>query len=416
MCPSLTHLTYHTWNLRRQDVKGARASQNFALTHLDLFTDRSIESTELEAVLRHCPNMLCLILYKCHPDCLRLIPLYCSLVEYFSLNRSTILKSSGHWEQIPDINNDSNHNNGHNRSLQYKHNNNHSHQQRQHGGLRSLSIYTSDIIGPQGVVQYINKNRGTVEELALGIGDGDRSFTTLIQPWASLAIFELNYQLRKIEFSLERCSTAILCTMISRCPNLEAIKLDRTSSLTDDVFYTLVELARLRHLEIAGGTNTRITDDGLAWFFDQVANENRLRIVCFSDLSPVKDSTLVALARVKSLQKVTIRRCQGIAERAMDQFADTLATSSTTLLEEITFHAMASITNTALARLGEVKTLIDMTLIRCSRIDDDGIQDLLSRWKTFKRLYIHGCFRVHQTTMYYFHGRVPQSFKCLQEL
>ncbi|KAI8139117.1 hypothetical protein BJV82DRAFT_274519 [Fennellomyces sp. T-0311] len=384
LCPSLTHVIYHTWNLRRQDVKGVRISQKFPLTHLDLFTDRSIESAELEAVLRHCPKMLCLVLYKCHPDCLRLIPEYCKEVEYFSLNRSNFLKSSGHWDQIP--NNES-----------------------AGGGLRSLSIYTSDIIGPQGVVQFINMNKDTVGELALGIGDGDRSFTTLIQPWASLALFEWNLQLRKIDFSLERCSTAILCTMISRCPNLEIVKLDRTSSLTDEVFCTLAELTKLYQLELAGGTSTRITDEGLSWFFSQIQNMNRLRVVCLSDMPPIKGNSLLALAKVKSLRKLTIRRCQGILDPAVDQFAEALVNSSIAL-EEITFYVMASITNAALVKLGQIKTLSDMTLIRCSRIDDEGIDGLLKQWKSFKRLYIHGCFRVRQTTMYYSQGRVPEAF------
>ena len=416
MCPKLTHLTYHTWNLRRQDVKGARSSKNFDLTHLDLFTDRSIESPELEAILRHCPKLLCLVLYKCSPNCLRLIPQYCNSIEYFSLNKNNIIKSSGHWDQIPNVNNNSLQlfqgqlqRPSSTNLIQYEQ------QQEQSKGLRSLSIYTSDIIGPQGVVQFINSNKDTVKELALGIGDGDRSFTTLIQPWASLVLFEWNYQLRKIEFSLERCSTSILCTMMGRCPNLEAIKLDRTGSLTDEIFYTLVDLGKLYHLELAGGTNTRITDEGLAWFFNQLADENRLRIVCFSDLSPVKDSTLVALTKLKSLQKITIRRCQGVVDRAMDQFADALAKSTTLSLQEITFHAMATITNSALARMGEVKSLTDMTIIQCSRIDDEGIQELLNRWKTFKRLYIHGYSRDRHKTMYYCHGRVPQAFKSLDQ-
>ncbi|KAI9262127.1 hypothetical protein BDA99DRAFT_510316 [Phascolomyces articulosus] len=414
MCPLLTHLTYHTWNLRRQDVKGARTRQKFVLTHLDLFTDRSIESPELEAILQHCPRMLCLVLYKCSPACLQLIPQYCRSIEYFSLNKNNILKSNGHWEQIPDV-----HHPGNNlqRRLSYPLQQQEQQVQRKHG-LRALSIYTSDIIGPQGVVQFINSNKETVEELTLGIGDGDRSFTTLIQPWASLVLFEWNYQLRKIEFSLERCSTAILCAMIARCPNLEAIKLDRTGSLTDEVFHTLIDLAKLHQLELAGGTNTRITDEGLSWFFDHIADveSNRLRIVCFSDLSPVKENTLLSLAKVKSLQKLTIRRCQGVTERAMDQFADTLAKSTTISLQEVTFHAMATVTNSALARFGEIKSLVDMTLIRCSRIDDDGIQELLERWKTFKRLYIHGCFRVRQTTMFYCHGRMPHFFKSTEQV
>ncbi|KAG2227619.1 hypothetical protein INT45_002304 [Circinella minor] len=420
MCPKLTHLTYHTWNLRRQDVKGARSSKSFILTHLDLFTNRSIECPELEAILRRCPKLLCLILYKCSPNCLRLIPQYCNLIEYFSLNKTNTTKSSGQWEQIPYVNHHQTNN------LQFLREQlqqrrlstnpvQHEQQDKQVNGLRSLSIYTSDIIGPQGVVQFINSNKDTVKELALGIGEGDRSFTTLIQPWASLVLFEWNYQLRKIEFSLERCSTSILCTMMGRCPNLEAIKLDRTGSLTDEVFYTLVDLAKLHHLELAGGTNTRITDEGLAWFFNQVADENRLRIICFSDLSPVKDNTLVSLAKVKSLQKITIRRCQGVSERAMDQFADALAKSSILSLQDITLHAMATITNSALARMGEIKSLTDMTVTRCSRIDDEGIQELLNRWKTFKRLYIHGCFRIRHTTMYYCQGRVPQAFKSLDQ-
>ena len=416
MCPQLTHFTYHTWNLRRQDVKGARSSKNFVLTHLDLFTHRSIGSPELEAILRHCPKLLCLVLYKCSPDCLRLIPQYCSSIEYFSLNKSNIIKY-GRWEQIANVNN--------NNSLQQfqgqqqrRSSTNpvqHEQQQEQSKGLRSLSIYTSDIIGPHGAVQFINSNKDTVEELALGIGDGDQSFTTLIQPWASLVLFEWNYQLRKIELSLDRCRTSILRTMMGRCPNLETIKLDRTGSLDDDIFNTLVDLEKLYHLELAGGTNTRITDEGLASFFDEVADKNRLRIICFSDLSPVKKSTLIALAKLKSLQKLTIRRCQGVVDRAMDQFADALAKSSTPSLQEVTFQLMVTITNSALARMGEVKSLTDMTIIQCSRIDDEGIQELLNRWKTFKRLYIHGYSRDRHKTMYYCHGRVPQAFKSLDQ-
>lgn len=350
LCPNLTDLAYSTSGSSVLPVSTSTSSDHQLPTRLHLINlclwTQHMQPTDLEWVICRCPDLRGLVVHKSFmASALLQSEQYCPRLETLYINRYLSLS------ELMSVN--SNNNN--------------------QIGMRRFSICSGDRIDFGTIIPLLQRNSDTLEEFRLELNDYAPGALRQWHPFANVTFTRLH----TLHCGIGRYTDETVADMIRQCPALEKFTIVYSNmTVSSSIFNALASLLHLRALSIF--STDQVSHTGLESFFERHAdrqNTSRLAYVLLTCGKGVSDAALASLAQIPTLRTISISNCLDTSVEGFNHFAHLLRRSRS--LESLTLEDIDQVRDTAVERLGVIRSLKWVAFFGLTHVTHEGMVHLI---------------------------------------
>lgn len=306
-----------------------------------------MQPTDLEWVIRRCPDLRGLVVHKSFMAAALLqSEQYCPRLETLYINRYLSLS------ELMSVNCNNNSN---------------------QIGMRRFSICSGDRIDFGTIIPLLKRNSNTLEEFRLELNDYAPGALQQWHPFTNVTFTRLH----TLHCGIGRYTDETVADMIRQSPALEKFTIVYSNmTVSSSIFNALASLHHLRALSIF--STDQVSRSGLESFFERHAdrqNTSRLAYVLLTCGKGVSDAALASLAQIQTLRTISISNCLDTSVEGFNHFAHLLRRSRS--LESLTLEDIDQVRDTAVERLGVIRSLKWVAFFGLTHVTHEGMVHLI---------------------------------------
>ncbi|KAI9496818.1 hypothetical protein BDB00DRAFT_807325 [Zychaea mexicana] len=360
ICTNL--LTFKYKGMGLQISRPSKLPAATRIVSLELETTSIIRAAQLEPLLRCCPAVQNLYVYRSEPSAIRLIDQYSTAgLRSLAFNLYRIMDDITHIDSHDS-----------NMSMIPK-------------GLRSLHVSRVEAVAAVNLAPLLMKSNDTLEELVLYMDDD----VGPVQLWNPLTTFTLP-RLQKLQCEVRPMMQHVIATLVRQCPELEDVTFEHCEYIGNEIFGALAGLTQLRR--IATYSVSEINEVGLVQLLERhvaLQHHSPLRVFETDDYSNITDEALACLADIPTLERIRLDACNQVSADGIELFVQKLKPDCA--LQILLLYNMEAVPDTAIQGLCKLEHLRHVELVRLKSITDQSIADLVSSSLSLQSMWIYDC-------------------------